>query len=45
MGFPGGSGGKVSACSEETQVQFLDLEDPLVMGMATPSSIFTWRIP
>ena len=28
----------------ETQVQSLDLEDPLEKGMATHSSIFAWRI-
>ena len=30
---------------QETQVQSLDWEDPLEKGMATPSSIFAWRIP
>ena len=29
----------------ETQVQSLDWEDPLEKGMATHSSILTWRIP
>ena len=29
----------------ETWVQFLDWEDPLEEGMATHSSILTWRIP
>ena len=29
----------------ETQVQSLDQEDPLEMGMATHSSILAWRIP
>ena len=29
----------------ETQVQFLDQEDPLEKEMATHSSIFAWRIP
>ena len=29
----------------ETQVQFLDQEDPLEKGMATHSSILAWRIP
>ena len=28
----------------ETQVQFLDREDPLEKGMATHSSILAWRI-
>ena len=30
---------------QETQVQFLGWEDPLEEGMATHSSILTWRIP
>ena len=30
---------------QETQVQFLDWEDPLEKGMATHSSILAWRIP
>ena len=30
---------------QETQVQFLDQEDPLEEGMATNSSILAWRIP
>ena len=30
---------------QETQVWSLDWEDPLLKGMATPSSIFVWRIP
>ena len=29
----------------ETQVQFLGWENPLEKGMATNSSILTWRIP
>ena len=29
----------------ETWVQFLDWEDPLEKGMATHSSILSWRIP
>ena len=29
----------------ETWVQSLDWEDPLEEGMATHSSILTWRIP
>ena len=29
----------------ETQVQFLDWEDPLEKGIATHSSILAWRIP
>ena len=30
---------------QETQVQSLGSEDPLEKGMATHSSILTWRIP
>ena len=30
---------------QETQVQFLDQEDPLEKGMGTHSSILAWRIP
>ena len=30
---------------QETQVQSLGQEDPLEKGMATHSSILTWRIP
>ena len=30
---------------QETQVQFLGLEDPLEKGKATHSSILAWRIP
>ena len=30
---------------QETQVQFLDGEDPLEKGVATHSSILSWRIP
>ena len=30
---------------QETQVQSLGLEDPLKKGMATHSSILTWRTP
>ena len=30
---------------QETQVLFLDWEDPLEEGMATHSSILAWRIP
>ena len=45
LGFPGGSDAKESACIQETQVWFLDREDPLEKGMATHSSILAWRIP
>ena len=45
LGFPGGSDGKESAFN----VGDLDLipswEDPLEKGMATHSSILSWRIP
>ena len=30
---------------QETWVQYLDGENPLEKGMATHSSILTWRIP
>ena len=30
---------------QETQVQSLDQEDPLLKEMATHSSILAWRIP
>ena len=30
---------------QETQIQSLDLEDPLEKEMATHSSILTWKIP
>ena len=30
---------------QETQVQFLDWEDPLENDMATHSRILAWRIP
>ena len=45
LGFPGGSGGKVSACDVETWVLSLGWEDTLEKGMATHSSILAWRIP
>ena len=35
---------KNSPAMQETQVQFLGWEDPLVEGMATHSSILVWRI-
>ena len=41
----GGSDGKESVCSEETQVRSLGQEDPLEKGMASHSSILAWRIP
>ena len=30
---------------QETKVQFMGQEDPLEKGMATHTSILTWRIP
>ena len=43
--FPGGPDGKESPAMQETWVRSLGLEDPLVEGMATHSSILAWRIP
>ena len=43
--FPGGSGGKASACNERDQVQSLGQEDPLEKEMAIYSSILAWKIP
>ena len=40
--------GKESSCKagpQETQVQFLDQEDPLEEEMATHSRILAWKIP
>ena len=45
MGFLGGSAVKNLPAMQETQVRFLGQEDPLEAGMATHSSILTWRIP
>ena len=48
MGFPGGSAVKNPPVTQKPQdiwVQFLGQEDPLVEGMATHSSILSWRIP
>ena len=36
QGFPGGSDGKESTCSEETWVRSLCWEDPLEKGMVCP---------
>ena len=36
---------KVWPAMQQTQVQSLVWEDPLEKGMATHSSILTWRIP
>ena len=43
LDFPGGSGGKESAC-QETRVQSLGQEDPLEEEMATHSSTLAWEI-
>ena len=48
MGFPGGSAVKNPPVTQKPQdiwVQFLGQEDPLEEGMATHSSILSWRIP
>ena len=45
MGFPGGSAVKNLPAMQETWIQSLDQEDPLEKGMATHTSILTWRIP
>ena len=45
MVYPCGSHSKESACHVETWVQSLGQEDPLEEGMATHSSILSWRIP
>ena len=42
-GFPGSSAGKESSCNADRLS--LGWEDPLEEGMATCSSIFSWRIP
>ena len=42
QGFPDGSEVKNLPAMEETQVQFLDWEDPLEKEMATHSSILAW---
>ena len=44
-GFPDGSDGKESACSEETWIQSLGQENSLEKGMATHASILAWRSP
>ena len=43
--FLGGSAIKNLPAKQETQVQFLDQEDPLEKEMATDSSILAWEIP
>ena len=42
---PGGSAVKNLPAMQETQVRFLDWEDPLKKEMATHSSILAWEIP
>ena len=42
--FPGGSGGKASACNAGDPGQSLDWKDPLEKEMATHSSMFAWEI-
>ena len=44
QGFPGGLGGKESACNEGDSGS-LSWEDPLEKGMAIHSGILAWRIP
>ena len=44
MIFPVAQSVKSLPAMQETQVQFLGQEDPLEKGMATHSSILTWRI-
>jgi len=44
-GFPGGSDVKILPAVQEIWVQSLGQEDPLEKGMATPSTILSWRIP
>ena len=43
-GFPGGSVVKNLHAMQETQVQFLEWEDPLEENMAIHPSILAWRI-
>ena len=48
VGFSGSSAIKNTPAMQEmqeTQIQFLGREDPLEEGMATHSSIPSWRIP
>jgi len=45
LGFPGGSDGKELPAMQETRLLSLGWEDPLEKGIATLSSILTWRIP
>ena len=43
--FPGGSDIKESACDVEICIRSLGQDNPLEKGMATHSSILSWRIP
>ena len=45
MGFPDGSVVKNQPAVQETWVQSLGWEDPLMKEMATQFSILAWRIP
>ena len=45
VGLPCGSVVKNPPAVQETQVQFLGLEDPLEEEMAIHSSILAWKIP
>ena len=45
MGFPGDSDGKESACNAEDPYLIPGSGRSLEKGMATHSSIFSWRIP
>ena len=45
MGFPGGSDGKESNCNAGNLGSIPGSEYPLEKGMATHSSILSWRIP
>ena len=44
-GFPDVSVVRNLPAMQETQVQFLCLEDPLEKEMATHSSVLAWKIP
>ena len=45
LGFPGGSGGKESACKTGDSVSIPGSGRSLEKGMATHSSSLSWRIP
>ena len=45
LGFPGGLGGKESACNAGDLGSSVGWEDPLEKGMSTHPSILAWRIP